>query len=136
MPAPVTLVCDVDHTVLDDDDTTRALAAAVTPLRDRGRLRFVLNSSRFVDSIADSVRTTPLATPDFVIGGMGTQITRWDADREIPVACATGEAWAARLGAGFDADTIDRLIAEHAGDASGFRMHDAGSLSPLKRSFD
>ena len=132
----VTLVCDVDHTVLHDDASTARLAGRLAPLRRSGRLRFVLNSSRFVRSIAASVRDTPLAEPDFVIGGMGTEIRRWDAGAADVSGLDIGEAWTARLGQAFDAATIDRLIRDAAADENGFRVHDTDSLSPLKRSFD
>ena len=135
-PDTITLVCDVDHTVLEEGGSTARLAARLRPLQEDHRLRLVLNSSRFVDSIAGSVRETELATPQWVIGGMGTQIHQWDTRANLAAPCAAGEKWAAHLGETFSAARIDHLIQDHAGGAAGFCMHDADSLSSLKRSFD
>lgn len=68
---PYLLICDVDDTLLGRDDATRRFADVVA---DRDRPMVVYNSSRFLASILESIRTTDLPGPDAVIGGMGTEV--------------------------------------------------------------
>jgi sucrose-6F-phosphate phosphohydrolase len=66
-------VSDVDDTLLGDDEALGRLSAELEQAADH--LTVVYNSSRPCDSLRASLAAVPnLMTPDFLIGGMGTQI--------------------------------------------------------------
>lgn len=94
------LLSDVDDTLLGDDAATERFAAFVEARRDR--LAFVMNSSRFVASQIESLRTTALPEPDLLIGGMGTQIVPPPGGSRLPGALALADAWTAKHSAGWD----------------------------------
>lgn len=66
------LISDVDGTLLGDGCALAEFARWYES--QRGRLRLVYNSGRFVRSVLDSVESTDLPEPDAVIGGVGTEI--------------------------------------------------------------
>jgi mannosylfructose-6-phosphate phosphatase len=78
---PVAVVCDVDGTLLGDDDALDEFVRWIEPQRDR--LRLVYNSGRFVDSVRESIDLTALPQPDAIIGGVGTEILLTGTDRRL-----------------------------------------------------
>lgn len=76
------LVCDLDGTLLGDDLALRRFSQWLAPQRDRVALAY--SSGRLHWSILEAMEQYPLPAPDFVVGGVGTEIrTR-----------AHGEPWA------------------------------------------
>jgi sucrose-6F-phosphate phosphohydrolase len=71
------LVSDLDYTLLGDDRALEEFASWYEA--QRSALRLVYASSRFYDSIVESIRSTALPEPDAVIANLGTDI-RWYAD--------------------------------------------------------
>lgn len=107
-PPPHILLSDVDDTLLGDPAATRRFAVFVEANRDR--LAFVMNSSRFVASQRESLRTTELPEPDLLIGGMGTEIGLPAGGSRLPDAQAHAEAWKAEHLAGWDVAKVIAVL--------------------------
>lgn len=75
-------VSDVDDTLLGDDEALGRLSAELEKAADRVTVAF--NSSRPCASLRKSLATIPtLMTPDYLIGGMGTQIEKGDKGERL-----------------------------------------------------
>jgi len=89
------LVSDVDRALLGDDPGLEEFAAWVAPRRER--LTLCYSSGRFVDSVALSVEATSLPEPDWITGGVGTELASFPG-RDLEAG------WTATLEGGWDAD--------------------------------
>jgi sucrose-6F-phosphate phosphohydrolase len=103
MPPPRLLVSDVDDTLLGDRAAAEEFAAWYETAR--GEMRLVYASGRFVDSIIESIRSTPLPEPDAIIGGVGSEIRRY------PSRDPFGD-WQERMSENWNADKVQQLLAD------------------------
>jgi len=133
------VISDVDDTVLGDADALRRFAIFVET--HRASLTLVYSSGRFVDSIQASIDEHGMPEPDWLIGGVGTQIQpvrvksqalRRPQTRSTPTD--TGDRWHAELSSSFDADQVEELLSDLLLDQTLRRQPDA-YLSPLKISY-
>lgn len=106
MPPPRLLVSDVDDTLLGDRAAAEEFAAWYETTR--GEMRLVYASGRFVDSIIESIQSTPLPEPDAIIGGVGSEIRRYPSREPL------GD-WQARMSENWNADEVKRLLADEPG---------------------
>lgn len=75
MTFSIKLVCtDVDHTVYGDLEATARFRDFWHDLPPSHRPLLCYNSGRLVEDQLELIACSPLAQPDFVIGGVGTQI--------------------------------------------------------------
>lgn len=82
---PIKLFCsDLDGTLLGNPEAARRFKQTWESLSRRQRPRLCYNSGRLVDDILSLLNTEAVPRPDYVIGGVGTQL--YDAKRKRPVA--------------------------------------------------
>jgi len=74
---------DLDGTLLGNPESARRFKHAWESLSRRQRPLLCYNSGRFVDDILNLLRTEGLTWPDYILGGLGTQL--YDAKRKQPV---------------------------------------------------
>lgn len=116
-------VSDVDDTLLGDNEALGRLSAELKKAEDR--ITVVYNSSRPCASLRSSLADIPnLRTPDYLIGGMGTEIEIGDSGKRLA-------AYEAYLQTGWDRSRVDELVA-------GIEAvpHDEKFQTPFKASFD
>jgi mannosylfructose-6-phosphate phosphatase len=75
------LVCDLDGTLLGDEDALDEFSAWYA--RSSRRFRLAYASGRFVESVRASISNSQLPEPDAIIGGVGTQIYDLCAGRRL-----------------------------------------------------
>jgi sucrose-6F-phosphate phosphohydrolase len=76
--------CDLDGTILGNLEATRRFQEMWDSLRREGRPLLCYNSGRLVDDVLALLELQPLPRPDYILGGVGTQI--YDCARRLPVS--------------------------------------------------
>jgi sucrose-phosphate synthase len=116
------LVSDVDDTLLGDD---RAVSEFVESYeKAQGWLLLACASGRFAPSIVSSILETDLPEPHAIIGGVGTEIVRYQDATRL-------DDWPERLASGW---SDDRVVATLEG-VSRLRLQPAPAQSQFKVSY-
>ncbi len=97
------LVSDVDFTLLGDKENLSQFAEWFE--EHRACLQLVLTSGRFIESIMESLRETDLPEPDYIVGGVGTEIQSYPERHSIA-------AWDADMFGNWDGDCVRQLLSE------------------------
>jgi sucrose-6F-phosphate phosphohydrolase len=74
---------DLDGTLLGNPESARRFKQTWESLSRRHRPLLCYNSGRFVDDVLNLLKTEELPWPDYILGGLGTQL--FDAKRKQPV---------------------------------------------------
>lgn len=123
------VISDVDDTVLGDAGALERLAAFVEA--HRASLSLVYSSGRFVDSVQASIDEHGMPEPDWIIGGVGTQIR---PVRAKPQTLDVSDKWHAELSKRFDVAEVEVLLSDLIQGGTLKRQPEA-YLSPLKTSY-
>lgn len=82
---PVRLVCsDLDGTLVGNPEATRRFRMLWESLPDGERPLLCYSSGRLIDDNLGLIEESGLPRPDYIIGGVGTQIHEVDGDRVLP----------------------------------------------------
>ncbi|MDR6104314.1 mannosylfructose-6-phosphate phosphatase [Agrobacterium larrymoorei] len=94
---------DLDGTVVGNDEATAHFRDFWHALPEETRPLLVFNSGRLIDDQLELLDTVPLPRPDYIIGGVGTMLSRQNEP-------GLSKAYASQLGAAFDADRIASVM--------------------------
>lgn len=122
---PIKLFCsDLDGTLLGNPEATRRFKEAWESVPRQGRPLLCYNSGRLVDDVLNLLKTGTLPPPDYIIGGVGTQL--YDTKVRKPVAGFEQE-----FGAGWDLAKIEKIL----GSFPGTTRQPGEFLHPYKSSW-
>ncbi|MEH3126411.1 HAD-IIB family hydrolase [Agrobacterium cavarae] len=94
---------DLDGTVVGNDEATARFRDFWHTLPKETRPLLVFNSGRLIDDQLELLDSVPLPRPDYIIGGVGTMLSRQDEP-------TLSQAYTSQLGAAFDADKIASVM--------------------------
>lgn len=101
---------DLDGTVVGNNEATARFRDFWNALPQDTRPLLVLNSGRLIDDQLELLDSVPLPRPDYIIGGVGTMVSRQDEP-------GLSEAYTSQLGAAFDADKIASIMKDVPGSS-------------------
>lgn len=106
---PIKLFCsDLDGTLLGNPEATRRFKETWEALPRSTRPLLCYASGRFVQDVIDLLATGVLPWPDYIIGGVGTQI--YDGRRKRPM-----NDFNKRFGKGWDLQKIEEIVGRFPG---------------------
>ena len=101
---PIKLFCsDLDGTLLGNPEATRRFSETWSGLSVSERPLLCYNSGRLVDNILQLIEDEPLPQPDFVVGGVGSQL--YDGTRNRAIAEFDKE-----LRVGWDLAKVEQIL--------------------------
>jgi sucrose-6-phosphatase len=101
---PVRLFCsDIDGTLIGNPEATRRFLRAWKAVPEPGRPLLCYASGRLIQQVIDLLATGVLPWPDYIIGGVGTQL--YDGQRKRPV-----HGIAAQFSEGWDRGRIEEIL--------------------------
>ena len=115
---------DLDGTLLGNPEAARRFKEAWGALAGERRPLLCYNSGRLVDDTLRLLETEPLPSPDYIVGGVGTQL--YDFARRSPVA-----GYDEQYRQGWDLERIERILASF----PGITRQPAEFLHPYKSSW-
>jgi sucrose-6-phosphatase len=99
---PIKLFCsDIDGTLLGSQESVRRFSETWSKLRKRPVLCY--NSGRLIGNMLQAIRDGLLPNPDFLIGGVGTQI--YDCRKNEPVT-----EFEKQLQIGWDLERVEEIV--------------------------
>ncbi len=109
MSRPVRLFSsDLDGTILGNPESAARFHEVWSAIPKRDRPVLVYNSGRLLDDMRSLVNEDVLPPPDYLIGGVGTQIFDFPAGKEL-------EDYHRTFGTGFDRSVIESIMAKFPG---------------------
>lgn len=103
---PVRMFCsDLDGTLIGNPEATRRFKHAWENLPARSRPLLAYASGRLVQDVIDLMATQVLPWPDYIIGGVGTQI--YDGRQKRPLG-----AYSLKFRASWHLETIETIVGE------------------------
>lgn len=100
------LSTDIDGTIYDGPESAELFA---TFWSGNPEAVLVYNTGRSVDDTRQLIDSTGLPLPKFITGGVGTEIYDCESDEHL-------SDWQTELSDGWDFETVDRLVKDHAED--------------------
>lgn len=122
---PIKLFCsDLDGTLLGNPESTRRFKDAWLALPKASRPHLVYATGRLVQDVIDLLATGSLPWPDYIIGGVGTEI--YDGRRKRPL-----REFNQRFVDGWNLERVERIV----GDFTGITRQPSQFLHPYKSSW-
>jgi sucrose-6F-phosphate phosphohydrolase len=115
---------DLDGTLLGNPEATNRFASAWSKIPAESRPLLVFNSGRLVDDTRSLIDSGDLPKPDYIIGGVGTQIYNLRDGRSL-------DEFATELSTGWDLDAVKKVTST----VPGIREQPAEFQDPFKSSW-